>query len=76
MAYVFYQAINQAAADGKIAPPPTDFEAADPTCDKEYGNGIPAGGKTQRGSGEHDGIYLHNEEEMGVSNKYYDSVRR
>ncbi|KAK7420361.1 hypothetical protein QQX98_002784 [Neonectria punicea] len=65
MAYVFYKAINEAAKDSKIVETGS-FEASDPVCDKVYGNGIPAGGKTQRGSGEHDGIYLHKAEEKGV----------
>ncbi|KPM46037.1 hypothetical protein AK830_g415 [Neonectria ditissima] len=65
MAYVFYKAINEAAKDSKIVGT-GDFEASNPVCDKVFGNGIPAGGKTQRGSGEHDGIYLHKAEEKGV----------
>lgn len=66
MAYVFYKAINQAADEGRIAAPGGDFAEAT-ACDKTYANGIWAGGLTQRGSGEHDGIYLHDAEEMGVS---------
>lgn len=67
MVYVFYKAINQAVDDGRIVAPGGAFDTADPTCDKEYGNGVSAGDRTHRGSGEHDGIYLHDAEEKGVS---------
>lgn len=66
MAYVFYAAINKAAADKKISTP-GDFAAASPVCDKFGGTGIDAGGLTQRGVGDHDGIYIHNSQGMGVS---------
>ncbi|KAH7129387.1 family 3 carbohydrate esterase [Dactylonectria estremocensis] len=66
MAYVFYKAINTAATDNKLVESAGDFEIADPVCDKVFGNGIGAGGKTQRGSGEHDGIYLHEAQEKGI----------
>ncbi|KAL4898828.1 hypothetical protein BDW74DRAFT_184352 [Aspergillus multicolor] len=35
-------------------------------CEKQYGDGIYAGGLTQRGSGEEDGIYYHDIEAKGV----------
>ncbi|KAF7549363.1 hypothetical protein G7Z17_g6445 [Cylindrodendrum hubeiense] len=66
MAYVFYKAINEAASDNKLVEPSGDFEAANSVCDKVFGSGIGAGGKTQRGFGEHDGIYLHDAEEKGI----------
>ncbi|KFY97907.1 hypothetical protein V498_01794 [Pseudogymnoascus sp. VKM F-4517 (FW-2822)] len=65
MAYVFYMAINAAAKDGKILLPSGPLEEGQPTCDKEFGNGIYVG-KTQRGVGKHDGIYLHDAEEKGI----------
>lgn len=66
MAAVFFQAIKEAAADGKIAKP-GNFEAGPSRCDKFEGQGTDAGGRTQRGSGYEDGIYSHDSEDMGVS---------
>lgn len=66
MAAVFYQAINKAISDNRIVAPGT-FNLGSGTCDKFAGTGIDAGGRTQRGSGYDDGIYLHNSEEKGVS---------
>ncbi|KAJ4258177.1 hypothetical protein NW762_008322 [Fusarium torreyae] len=66
MAYVFYKAINAAADDGKIKKPSGDFDSSEPTCDKSFGTGLAVGGKVQRGSGEHDGTFVHVREDMGV----------
>ncbi|KAM0544199.1 hypothetical protein ACHAPJ_011950 [Fusarium lateritium] len=65
MGYIFYKAINKAADDGKIVKPSAEFGTGPSICDKFDGQGIDAGGKTQRGSGNHDGIYYHNSEEKG-----------
>ncbi|KAH8895341.1 hypothetical protein GQ53DRAFT_855657 [Thozetella sp. PMI_491] len=66
MAAVFYRAINRAAAAGKIVQP-APIEATGPSsCDKFAGSGTDAGGLTQRGSGEDDGIYSHSSVERGI----------
>jgi hypothetical protein len=66
MAAIFYQAINEAIADGAIVAP-EDFTISSPVCDKVAGTGRDAGGYTQRGSGYGDGIYYHDSVEEGVS---------
>ncbi|KAL4983331.1 hypothetical protein BDW68DRAFT_191412 [Aspergillus falconensis] len=67
MAAVWYAAIQRAAGEGLISAPATiDAEVGgDGQCEKEYGNGVYAGGLTQRGSGQEDGIYYHDSEAMG-----------
>ncbi|KPM44471.1 hypothetical protein AK830_g2091 [Neonectria ditissima] len=65
LGYIFYKAINKAASDGKLVEP-EDFGTGSTVCDKFDGNGVDAGGLTQRGSGNHDGIYYHNSEEKGI----------
>lgn len=62
-------AINAAAKDGKILVPSGHLEEGQPTFDKEFGNGIYVG-KTQRGVSKHDGIYLHDAEEKGVTTSF------
>lgn len=74
MAAVFYKAINQAANDARI-PTAGPFEVGEDTCDKLAGNGVDAGGLTQRGSGTDDGIYLHESVSMGVSGNPVDSPK-
>jgi hypothetical protein len=68
MAAAFYQAIHKALDDNRVKAAP-DFDTGDGKtgCDKFAGNGIDAGGLTQRGSGYDDGIYYHNSDDMGVS---------
>lgn len=66
MAASFYKAINEAANDGKIKEAGA-FKVVTGACDKFGGNGVDAGGLTQRGSGTDDGIYSHESAEMGVS---------
>ncbi|KAF7550314.1 hypothetical protein G7Z17_g5812 [Cylindrodendrum hubeiense] len=65
MAYVFYKAINKAVSAEKIVES-EEFTAGTTTCDKFEGSGEDAGGYTQRGSGNHDGIYYHDSKEMGM----------
>ena len=67
MAYVFYNEIRRALRQDKIKNPSGDLVAGPVYCDKVAGNAIVAG-KTQKGSGEDDGIYLHSSQDMGVSN--------
>lgn len=67
MAYIFYRAILKAVALGQVMPPSTEFEVADPVCDKFSGSGLNPGGRTQRGTGNDDEVYRHYSEEMGVS---------
>ncbi|KAK7432202.1 hypothetical protein QQZ08_001147 [Neonectria magnoliae] len=65
LGYIFYKAINKAADDGRLVKP-GDFGSGSTACDKFEGVGMDAGGLTQRGSGNHDGIYYHNSEEKGI----------
>ncbi|KAK7216223.1 hypothetical protein V2G26_004226 [Clonostachys chloroleuca] len=67
MAAAFYQAIHKALDDNRVKAAP-DFDTGDGKtgCDKFAGNGIDAGGLTQRGSGYDDGIYYHNSDDMGI----------
>ena len=56
-ASIWYDAITDAYADGLIPNPGlTGSSVGSRTCEKSYRNGIYAGGLTQRGSGEDDGI--------------------
>lgn len=68
MAYVFYAAIENAAARNWLQAPHaiTIGGVAPPGCRKKAGDGIDAGGQTQRGSGQEDGIYTHKSQEMGI----------
>lgn len=63
MARIWYNAIKN-AYDQDFIEEPSVMESA--TCEKEYGDGVSAGGLTQRGSGEDDGIYYHSSDSMGV----------
>lgn len=76
MAAVFYKAINQAASDGRLVVP-GDFDQSTTTvCDKFAGTGTDAGGLTQRGVGEDDGIYYHKSQGMDVSwNSHHEASR-
>ncbi|KAJ5496833.1 hypothetical protein N7463_008820 [Penicillium fimorum] len=72
MAYVWYRAIDDAYGDGLISEPvDTDSSWGNGPCEKASGNGIYAGGLTQKGSGEDDGIYYHSSESMGVIYSLY-----
>lgn len=68
MAAMFYQAINDAHADGRLSKA-GNFDRGKPYCDKFEGSGTDAGGLTQRGSGWDDGVYSHDSKEMGVSSQ-------
>ncbi|KAL3436158.1 hypothetical protein BDV09DRAFT_194284 [Aspergillus tetrazonus] len=66
LAAIWYNAIYDAAKKGLIATP-ADLNTTSPgTCGKEYGSGVYAGGFTQQGSGEDDGIYRHDSEYNGA----------
>ncbi|KAJ5352116.1 hypothetical protein N7452_001090 [Penicillium brevicompactum] len=68
MAYVWYKAI-QAADDAGFLKSPNKLDPEDEkggVCVKEYGDGVSAGGLTQRGSGEDDGIYQHSSASKGI----------
>jgi hypothetical protein len=65
MAYIWWQAIEEALDRGYLVTP-GEMDSVSGTCDKSYGDGIYAGGLTQRGSGEEDGIYYHLLQLMGV----------
>lgn len=66
MADIWYNAIYDAAKAGLIVEP-ADLSISPPgTCDKEYGSGVYAGGFTQQGTGEDDGIYRHDSEYSGA----------
>ena len=66
VASVFYKAINRAFADGRIVTPAASDFIQNPGCPAVFGSGVYAGGQTQKGSGEHDGIYQHDAEGMGI----------
>ena len=68
LAAVFYQALNKAASDGKLAKAEPFDDSSEDFCDKDEGTGKEAGQKTQRGSGYDDSWYDHDSKEMGVSN--------
>ncbi|KAK2728197.1 killer toxin subunits alpha beta [Colletotrichum kahawae] len=65
MGYIFYKAVNKAADAGKLVEP-GEMNSGPTICDKFEGYGMDAGGFTQRGSGNHDGICYHNSEEKGI----------
>lgn len=68
MAAKFYAAIERAMLANEVPQAqPIDVEVNKESCDKFAGSGQPAGGKTQRGSGNDDDIYRHNSEPKGVS---------
>ncbi|KAF4412991.1 Multidomain esterase [Colletotrichum fructicola] len=66
MASVFHDAIIKAVSDGKIKNPATMAKTGTTGCDKTFGNGVYAGGLTQRGSGWDDGTYKHASEYGGL----------
>ncbi|KAF9873870.1 hypothetical protein CkaCkLH20_08604 [Colletotrichum karsti] len=63
MASIFHRAITRAWNAGMLrVPEPSDAvdnPSANPNCEMSYGDGVYAGGLTQKGSGQHDGIYQH-----------------
>lgn len=70
MAAVWYQAISTAFKDTLLKKPGGSYVVTPGSsglqCDQHYGDGVYAGGLTQRGSGEDDGIYRHDSAPMGV----------
>lgn len=68
MAYIFYTAILDAESRGFLtAPANVDTgDQAPPGCEKVPGDGTFAGGQTQTGSGDDDGIYSHSSQAMNV----------
>lgn len=66
MAYVWWTAINAASDKGFLQQPYDLVLGVDNTCDKVAGGAVGAGGLTQRGSGEDDGIYYHSSAEKGI----------
>ncbi|KAL4902118.1 hypothetical protein BDW74DRAFT_187076 [Aspergillus multicolor] len=67
MARIWYEAIVDAAEENLIVEPaPINSSGGGGVCEKQYGDGIYAGGLTQRGSGEEDGIYYHESEAKGI----------
>lgn len=66
MASVFYDAIMKAVSDEKIKNPAVMAKTGTTGCDKTFGNGVYAGGLTQRGSGRDDGTYKHASEYGGL----------
>ncbi|KAL5362439.1 hypothetical protein BJX96DRAFT_177152 [Aspergillus floccosus] len=65
MAYVWYKAILDASDKGFLKTP-NEMDSTTGSCEKQYGDGVYAGGLTQRGSGEQDGIYYHSSESKGI----------
>ncbi|OQE36040.1 hypothetical protein PENCOP_c012G03701 [Penicillium coprophilum] len=65
MAYVWYKAIQEADKKGFLKMP-NEMNSTGGSCEKQYGDGVSAGGLTQRGSGEDDGIYYHSGESKGM----------
>tara|TARA_R110002060_G_scaffold48199_3_gene59186 strand:+ start:6690 stop:7388 length:699 start_codon:yes stop_codon:yes gene_type:complete len=65
MAIKFWYAIEWAHQSGLIVAAAPITQAVGNTCDKQAGQ-AQYGGITQKGSGEDDGIYSHNSQEMGV----------
>jgi hypothetical protein len=63
MASIFLNAILRAQ---KKIKPAGEITVSPNGCDKQYGDGIYAGGLTQRGSGVDDGIYYHETLSKGV----------
>ncbi|KAL6231701.1 hypothetical protein BDW75DRAFT_233408 [Aspergillus navahoensis] len=66
MAYLWYRAIMKANEQGLIKEPALMSADTQGTCEKSKGGGISAGGETQRGSGEDDGIYYHSSKAQGI----------
>ncbi|QKX60476.1 uncharacterized protein TRUGW13939_07621 [Talaromyces rugulosus] len=67
MAAVWWDILKQAIDDGMISNPvATPASTGNGNCDKMYGDGVYAGGLTQTGSGQDDGIYQHNSQPMGI----------
>ncbi|CAG7955405.1 unnamed protein product [Penicillium salamii] len=65
MAYVWQKAIEEAESLGLLKPA-SELDENVLTCTKTYGDGEYAGGLTQRGSGEDDGIYYHSSDSKGT----------
>ncbi|KAH8430859.1 uncharacterized protein LDX57_008523 [Aspergillus melleus] len=61
MAEIWFRAIEAAAKEQKIP----DVGPWAGICEKSRYNGVDAGGLTQRGSGQDDGIYYHDAESIG-----------
>ncbi|KAJ5214936.1 hypothetical protein N7468_010615 [Penicillium chermesinum] len=68
MADVWYQAIHSAITAGYITNPGQSLtiSSGSSSCEKKYGDGVYAGGLTQTGSGQDDGIYLHDSQSQGI----------
>ncbi|KAH8170141.1 GDSL-like lipase/Acylhydrolase family protein [Sarocladium implicatum] len=68
MAAAFWAGIRAAERDGLIKNPGKMDDGINQggNCRKEAGKGVYAGGLTQTGSGEHDGIYRHASQDMGT----------
>ncbi|KAL2819388.1 hypothetical protein BJX63DRAFT_428611 [Aspergillus granulosus] len=67
MASIWYDAIKAAVSQGMISPAAeVDLGDGTGTCNKTPGTGIYAGGHTQRGGGEDDGIYYHSSQTQGI----------
>lgn len=65
MAAVFYKAITKAHDANRLVAPSQSLPTTTTGCDKVLGNGVYAGGLTQQGSGDDDGIYYHKSQSMG-----------
>ncbi|CAG8097452.1 unnamed protein product [Penicillium olsonii] len=65
MASVWHEAVKEADKLGLIKAA-TDMDDSTKTCNKETGDGDYAGGLTQRGSGQDDGIYHHSSVSKGT----------
>ncbi len=65
MAITFWHTIEWAHQSGLIVELSPFSQTVGNTCDKIAGQ-AQYGGVTQKGSGEHDGIYYHNSQEMGT----------
>ena len=60
MAYIFYNAINRAYNDNRLVAAAPAETIGNIGCDKHACTGIPAGARTQQGSGEDDGLTYTN----------------
>ncbi|KAJ5797259.1 uncharacterized protein N7518_005799 [Penicillium psychrosexuale] len=73
MAAIWYDAIDKAYSNDLIHDAAvTSASAGGGSCEKSFGDGIYAGGLTQRASGEDDGIYHHASESKGVQTSFWD----
>lgn len=66
MAAVFNRAIAKAHDNNRLIAPTQSLPNTSTGCDKAFGNGVYAGGLTQQGSGDDDGIYHHQSQSMGI----------